>query len=135
MQYPPTLKNNIYHSNKRESPPFFHSDTNTLSRSGPFCWQNLCSGCNSVIELLLLLNIYFFSILFQHQTNLLGSQGSKEAVKVTLLFCLMCAVQSGDVPFFVCRYLPPMIVHLRNLFLLNTRVARMLLVSKRKDVK
>ena len=78
--------------------------------------------------------IYIYSTLFQHQTNLLGSQGSKEAVKVPLLFCLMCAVQSGHVPFFL-QYLPPTIVHLRNLFLLNTRVARMLLVSKRKDVK
>ena len=47
MQYPCTLKNNIYHSNRREQPPFFHSDTNTWPCSGPFCWQNPCSGCNS----------------------------------------------------------------------------------------
>ena len=29
IQHPRTLNNNIYHSNKREPPPFFHSDTNT----------------------------------------------------------------------------------------------------------
>ena len=40
---------------------------------------------------------------------------------------------------FFCRCLSPVMVHLRNLILLSTRVARMLLtprwVSRRKDVK
>ena len=30
IQYLHTLKNNIYHSNKRGPPPFFHSDTNPV---------------------------------------------------------------------------------------------------------
>ena len=30
MQYPRTLKNNIYHSNKRVPPPFFHLDANPV---------------------------------------------------------------------------------------------------------
>ena len=30
IQYPHTLKNNIYHSNKRIPPPFFYSDTNPV---------------------------------------------------------------------------------------------------------
>ena len=30
IQYPRTLKNNIYHSNKRRPPPFFHLDTNPV---------------------------------------------------------------------------------------------------------
>ena len=30
MQYSRTLKNNIYHSNKRGTPPFFHLDTNPV---------------------------------------------------------------------------------------------------------
>ena len=47
IQYPRTLKSNIYHLNKREPPPFFHSDTNAWPRSGPLCWQNIYSGCNS----------------------------------------------------------------------------------------
>ena len=33
----------------------------TLPRSGPFCLQNSCSGCNSLIWLLLLLNILSFN--------------------------------------------------------------------------
>ena len=82
--------------------------------------------------------------------QLLGSEDSEEAmeialllfqpttVKVTLLFYLMYAFQSGVVSFF-WSCLSPMMVHLRNLLLLNTHVARMLLtpslVSKQKDVK
>ena len=54
------------------------------------------------------------------------------------LLDVRCAVESGRVPFF-CSYLSPMIVHLCNLFLLSTPVARTLLtsrwVSRRKDVK
>ena len=54
------------------------------------------------------------------------------------LLHVRCAVQSGRVPFF-CSCLSPMIVHLRDLFLLSTPVARMLLtprcVSRQKDVK
>ena len=30
IQYPRTLKNNIYHSNKRVAPPLFHSVTNPV---------------------------------------------------------------------------------------------------------
>ena len=54
------------------------------------------------------------------------------------LLNVRCAVQSSRAPFF-CSCLSSMIVHLRNLFLLSTPVARMLLtprwVSRRKDVK
>ena len=35
IQYPRTLNNNIYHLNKQEPPPFFHSIT--WPRSGPLC--------------------------------------------------------------------------------------------------
>ena len=55
-----------------------------------------------------------------------------------VLLDVRCAVQCGDALFF-CSCLSPMLVHLRNLFLLSTPVARMLLtprwVSTRKDVK
>ena len=146
IQYPPhPEQHKICHSNKREPPPFF----NCTSILGHVLVHSVDKTHVLVVaaELIWLffLNI-FFSTLFQHRTNLLRSQDSEEAmliallsiqpttVKVPLLFCLMCAVQSGHVPFFL-QYLPPTIVHLRNLFLLNTRVARMLLVSKRKDVK
>ena len=60
IQYPRTLKSNIYYSNKREPPTFFLSDTNTWSRFGPFCWQNkttfFCSVCNSGIDLVFVLD-------------------------------------------------------------------------------
>ena len=50
----------------------------------------------------------------------------------------MCSVQSGHIPFS-CGCLSPTLVHLCNLFLVNTPVAGMLLtprwVSRRKDVK
>ena len=54
------------------------------------------------------------------------------------LLDVRCAVQCGHVPFF-CSCLFPMLVHLRNLFLLSTPVARMLLTprwaSRQKDLK
>ena len=50
-----------------------------------------------------------------------------------------CTVQCGHVPFFFFSCLSPILLHLRNLFLLNRPVARMMLtprwVSRRKDVK
>ena len=67
IQYPRTLKNNIYHSNKREPPLFCHLYTNTWPHSAPYCWQNPCSGCNSgtdwlfgLIDWLLFLNTFSF---------------------------------------------------------------------------
>ena len=57
-----TNKNNMYHSNKREPPPFFHWYTNTWPRSGPFFWQNLCSGRNSGTDLVVVLEYVFFQL-------------------------------------------------------------------------
>ena len=62
MKYPNTLKNNIYHSSKREPPPFFHSDTNTWPHSGPFYWQNPCSGCNRGTDWVAILEYIFFEL-------------------------------------------------------------------------
>ena len=81
IQYPRTLKNNIYQkTNEREPPPFFHSVTDTWPRSGAFCWQNPCSGCNSWTDLVNVFEYIFFQLLFQHRTNLLGSQDTEEAM-------------------------------------------------------
>ena len=59
-------------------------------------------------------------------------------IKGILLSYLMCAAQSGNFPFF-CSCLFTITVHLCNLFLLSTPVARILLtprwISRRKDVK
>ena len=61
IQYPRTLNDNIYHSSKWEPPPFFHLDTNNWPRSGPLCWQNSCSGCNSGTDLVAGLEYIFFN--------------------------------------------------------------------------
>ena len=63
-QYLSILNNNIYYSNNRKPPPFFHSDTNTWPRSGPFCWQNPCSGCNRGTGLVVVLEYIFFQLCF-----------------------------------------------------------------------
>ena len=59
IQYPHTLNSNIYHWNKQEPPPFFHSGTNTWLHSGPFCLQNPCSGCDSGTDLVDVLEYNF----------------------------------------------------------------------------
>ena len=75
-------------------------------------------------------NIVFFSTLLQHHTNLLGSQDSEEAMSIALLLfqpsytTFLLDLHCSKWPrCFFCRCLSPMIVHLRNLFLLSIRVA------------
>ena len=68
MHYPYTLKNNIYHSNRRNL--FKQTETTTIfsfgyrscawPRSGLFSWQKPCSGCNSGIDLVVALEHTFF---------------------------------------------------------------------------
>ena len=48
-------------------------------RLGPFCWQNPCSGRFSGINLVAVFGC-FLSTLFQHRTNLLGSQDLEEPI-------------------------------------------------------
>ena len=65
--------------------PFKQTGTNTIFSSGyqscnwprwvPFCWQNPCSGCNSGIDFVVVLEYTFFQLLL----FLLGTQDSKEA--------------------------------------------------------
>ena len=136
MQYPHTPNNNIYYSNKRESPPFFHLDTNNWPLSGPFCWQNPGSGCNSGNDLVIVLEYIFFSNFVPRPnksvrfTRFRRNYVNRTAVvltehcQITLFFLLDCTVQSSYFPFF-CSCLTWMIVHLRNLFLLSTRVTWM----------
>ena len=79
IQYPSTLNNNIYHSNKREPPPFFiripildHILVHSVGKT------NALVVTVEVIYLFFL-NV-FFSTLFQHRTNLLGSLDSEETM-------------------------------------------------------
>ena len=78
-QYPRTLKNNIYHSNKRLPPPFFHSDTNPVFR---YVLIHSLKKNHVLVELiwLLLLNIFFFNFVPTPNKFMLGWQDSEEAM-------------------------------------------------------
>ena len=149
IQYPHTLKNNIYHSNKRGPPPFFYSDTNPVLDQVLVHSVDKTHDLVEAVELtwLLFLNILSFNFVPTPNKSRRFIRFRKSyiyrppvvLIKGTLLSCLMCAVKSGNFVAFFCICLFSMIVHLRNLFLLSTPVARILLfprwVRKRKDVK
>ena len=134
-QYPRTLKNNIYHSNKREQPPFFHWDISPVL--GHFLAHSVDKTHVLVVIMeliwLLFLNILSLNFVSTLSKSLRFTRFRRSYVncpgvvliKVTLHFCLMCAVQSDHIPFF-CSCLSQRIVHLRNLSLSNTPVALML---------
>ena len=140
IQYPHTLKNNIYISNNRGPPTFFHSYTNTVLDT----WSILLTKPVLVVTVeliwLLFLNIISFNYVptsnkFLRFTRFIKSYAYCPAIvliKSTLLFCLMCVVQSRNFCFFeaVCS---------QWLCVCVTPVARVLLTprwtSKWKDVK
>ena len=157
MHYPYTLKNNIYHSNRRnlfkqtETTTIFHSDIDPVLGHVLVYSLDKNHVLDATVELiwLLLLNILSFN-LAETPNKSLGSQNSEKLpyayenhptvvlIKVMLHFCLISSVQNDQVPIF-CTCLSSMIVHLHNLFLLSTPVTRKLWaprwVSGRKDVK
>ena len=103
IQYPSTLKNNVYHSYKRKPPTFFHSDTNTWPRSGPFCRQNPCSPWTVELIWLLFLNIFSFKFVLTTNKSLRFTRFTRSYVNRPAVglpnhfhryFCLMCAVLS-----------------------------------------
>ena len=83
IQYPCTLQNNIYHSNKRIPPTFFNSDTN------PVCGHLLIHSFGKnpslvvTVELiwLLLLNILSFNFIPTTNKFLLSWQVSQESMQ------------------------------------------------------
>ena len=120
-------------------------------RYDPFFWQNPCSGCNSGIDLVVALEYTFFQLCSHIEqisvrlARFRGNSVKRPAVVLTshtsytgFFLDVRSTVQSGHVSFF-CSCLPPMIMYLRNLFLMNTPLARMLLTprwaSRRKDKK
>ena len=149
MQYPRTLKNNIYLSNKRVPPPFFHSDANPVFGHVliHFFWQNPCSCCNSGIDLVVALK---YTLNNAKQISFRLARFRRSYVKcpavaltshtsnIVFLIDVRCAVHSDHIPFF-CVCLSPIIVYLRNLFLFCTPRVWMLLipmwVSRQKDEK
>ena len=149
IQYPRTLHNNIYHSKKREPPPFFHSDTNLVFGQVLIHYFEF-SGPNSGIDLVVNLEYTFFQLCSNAEqisvtlTRVRRSYVKTPSVVLTshtsytgFLLDVRCAVQSGLV--FLCSCLSPMMVYLHNLFLLNTLLAQILLipmsVNRQKDKK
>ena len=156
IQYPWILKNNIQHRNiehlsKRRPPPFFHSGTNLVLGNAlvhPF-EKNPVLVVTVKLIWFLFLNILFFNFLqtpkqctpstfFKYQGNVHRSVVAQtNQCQDALLFLLDVRCPKCSHSFF-CDCLPPTIVHLRNLFLLSTPAAQMLLtprwVSRRKHV-
>ena len=132
MQYRRTLKNNIYHSNNRVPPPFFHTDNN------PVLGHVLIHSFDKTHVLVVALE-YTLSTLFQSRTYF--CQVYKIQKKLCKALCChsnqphklhsvfaWCALHCSKLPrSFFCSCLSPMIVYLYNLFLLATPLARMLL--------
>ena len=142
-----TLKNSIYHSNKRGPPPFFHSDSNPILGHVLVNSVDKIYALVLVVELIwLFLNMLSFNFVPTPNISLRFTRFRRSYVngpgvvliKITLLSCLVCAFESDNVSSF-CNCLSSIIVHLRNLFLMTTSVTRMLLtprrVSRGQDMK
>ena len=109
MQYPHTLKNNIYLSNNQGPPPFFHLDTNLVLDQVLVYSIDKTYVLVVTVELtwLLFLNIVCFNFVPTPNKSLRFTRFQKSYVyrpavvliKGTLLFCLMCTAQSGNFPF------------------------------------
>ena len=82
IHYARTLQNNIYHSNKRVPPPFFHSDTNPVFGHVLIHSFDKTGVLVVTVELIwsLLLNIISFNFLPTSNKFLLGWQDSEEAM-------------------------------------------------------
>ena len=114
IQYPRTLKNNIYHSkNKWVPPPFFSFGYQSCVWlcSDPFFWQNPCSGSKIEIGLIVVLEYTSFNFVPTPNKFLLARFGrsyvKRPAVILTshtsytaFLLDVCCAVQSGHIPYF-----------------------------------
>ena len=106
IQYPHTLKN-IYISNNRGAPIFFHSYTNTVLGT----WSILLTKPVLVVTVeliwLLFLNIISFNYVPTPNKSLRFTRFIKSyaycpaivLIKSTLLSCLMCVVQSRNYAF------------------------------------
>ena len=104
MQYPCNLKNNIYHSNKRGPPPFFHLDVN------PVLDHVLIHSVDKTHVLI---------VIEQFSVRLTKFRRSYVNHPVAMFFCLMWTALFKVATFlFFGSCLSSMIVHLRNLFFL-----------------
>ena len=113
-----TSEEQIYHSTKRGPPHFFIWISFLYLDPSSFILDKI----HVLVVTAELISLFFLNILsstlFQHRTNLLGSQDSKQAMKTTMLsflpptgivtlsFILMCTVQSAHVSFFLQLFFP-----------------------------
>ena len=150
IQYPRTLKNNIYHSNKRGPSLFFYSDTNSVLSHVLVHSVDKNHNLDVTVELilLLLLNILYFNFVPTPNKSLRSVSFRRSYVNSpaviltnhcqssTFLLDVRCSKWLRSF-FWSCLSL--IIVHLRNVVLLSKPVARMLLtprwVSRRKDAR
>ena len=138
IQYPCTLKSNIYHSNKQGPPQFFYLDTIPVLGHVLIHSVDKTHVLVVTVELIWLLFLNILSSNFVPIPNKFlklkrfrKSYVNRPDVVLTnytsytpFLLDVHCAVQCGHVPFF-CSCLSPVLVQLRNLFLLSTPVARL----------
>ena len=118
-------------------------------RSGPFCWKNLYSGCSNGIDLVVALDILYFTFAPRVNKSFRFTTFKRSYVNHPTLvltnYCQICAafllhVRCSKWPrSFFCSCLAPMIANLCNLWFLSAPVARVLFtqrrVSRQKDVK
>ena len=145
IQYPPTLKNNTYHSNKRRPLPFFHSDTNPALGDVLFYSVNKTHALVVTAELiwLLFLNIISFNFVLTLNeslgfTRFRGSYINRPVFVLTnhcqsyTAFLLEIRYSKWPSSFFLYLLVPNDIAFAYYI-LLSTPVAQM--VSKPTEVK
>ena len=88
VQYTRTLKRNIYHSNKRVPPPFFHSYINLVFAHVLIHYFDKTHVLVVTVELiwLLLLNMLSFNVFPKPNEFLLSWQDSEETLQSALSF-------------------------------------------------
>ena len=142
IQYPRTLKNNIYHSNKRGPPPFFNNilylvhsvdKTHVLVVTMELIWS-------------LLLNILSFNFVQTPNKSLKSTRLRRSYVNHSVVvltnhcqsytaFLVGMRCSKWQHSFFY-SFLSAMIVHFHNLFLLNAPVGNTATwESRRNDMK
>ena len=105
MKYLRTLRNNIYHSNKRGTPIFFHLDTNPVLGHVLIHSVDKTHVLVVTVELICLLLLNILSFKFVPTPNKQISTPCCCSNQTHKLHCFSldgrrCAIQSNPVPFF-----------------------------------
>ena len=143
IQHPRILKNNIEHLSKRETPPFFHSDTSVVLWNVLVHYVEKSHFLVVTVELiwLFLLNILSLNFLQKPNKSLrlwkfrrsyvhrsVVVQTNHCQISTAFLLDGRCAKWPHSFFSFFCGCLSPTIVHLRNLFccsnVVNSKVGK-----------